>query len=259
MYPDLKNKTVLVTGGSMGIGEATVKAFLEEGSKVISFDIKPPKKPLENVIYKNVDVSNSEQVKNAITNIKNEVGNINIVVNNAGIEKYAPVHLLKEEEWDEIMDVNVKGAFLVSKYTIPMMLAEKKGVIINVASVQSFAITKNAAAYVTSKHALIGLTKSIALDYAPYIRSAAVCPATIKTPLVEWAATLEVGNDPQKIEEKYKEWGSYHPLGRIGEPEEVANVIRFLASDQASFITGSAILVDGGLLIALPISTPKVQ
>jgi len=258
MYPELKNKIVLVTGGTKGIGEATVRAFLEEESIVISLSRKIPEKPLKNVIYKIVDVSDNEGVKKTITEIGNEIGNINIVINNAGIEKYKPVHLTDEEMWDEIMNVNVKGAFLVSKYTIPMMLKERYGIIINVASVQSFVITKNAAAYVTSKHALLGLTKSIALDYAPYIRSIAVCPATIRTPLADWAAKLEVGDDPKKMEEKYKEWGSYHLLGRVGEPEEVANVIKFLSSNQASFITGSSILVDGGILVQLPTSTPKV-
>lgn len=185
------------------------------------------------------------------------MGSIDILINNAGIEDYAPVASTTVRMWDSIMDINVKGAFLVSREVIPDMVKNGKGVIINVASVQSFAASKNAAAYVTSKHAMIGLTKSIAVDYAPQIRSVAVCPATIRTPLADWAASLEVGNDSHKIEEKYKEWGSAHVLGRTGFPDEVANAVVFLSSDEASFITGSSFLVDGGMLSRIPISTPE--
>jgi NAD(P)-dependent dehydrogenase (short-subunit alcohol dehydrogenase family) len=258
MYGNLNGKVALVTGGSKGIGLAIAERFLIEKSKVCSISRHKPEKPNEDIIYFECDVSSEKSVKETNRTIRETVGPVDILVNNAGIENYAPVASTSVKMWDNIMNVNVKGAFLMSREVIPDMLKKGKGVIINIASVQSFASSKNAAAYVTSKHALIGLTKSIAVDYTPHIRSVSVCPATIRTPLADWAASLEVGNDKDKIEAKYKEWGSSHVLGRIGFPDEVASIVAFLSSDEASFITGSSFLVDGGMLSRIPISTPEV-
>jgi NAD(P)-dependent dehydrogenase (short-subunit alcohol dehydrogenase family) len=257
MYRNLRDKVVLVTGGSKGIGLAIAERFLIEKSKVCSISRHKPETLNDEITYFECDVSSEKSVKETAKKIKATMGSVDILINNAGIENYAPVASTTVKMWDSIMDINVKGAFLTSREVIPDMVKNGKGVIINIASVQSFASSRNAAAYVTSKHAMIGLTKSIAVDYAPQIRSVAVCPATIKTPLADWAASLEVGNDINKIEEKYKEWGTAHVLGRTGFPDEVANVVVFLASDEASFITGSSFLVDGGMLSRIPISTPE--
>lgn len=160
-------------------------------------------------------------------------------------------------EWRRIIDVNLFGYYYASKFAIPYMIRSRDPSIVNISSVQASIITKNASAYVTSKHAVIGLTKSIALDYAPLLRCNAVCPATIDTPLVRKAAELEVGSDPMRIEKKISEWGHEHPMQRIGKPQEVASAVAFLASREASFITGTCLYVDGGLSIRAPISTPE--
>ena len=257
MYADLNKKVVLVTGGTKGIGMAIVERFLVEGCKVISLSRHTPKEKLNNVLYLNADVSKSDEIKSAINTIISKYGYIDVLVNNAGIEEYASLDMTDETMWDKIMDINVKGVFNTSKEVIKSMLKNKNGNIINISSVQAYIITKNAAAYVTSKHAIIGITKSIALDYSPIIRCNAILPATIDTPLVDKAAVLEVGNDPIKIMEKKKEWGFAHPMQRIGRPEEVASAAVFLASNESSFITGISLLVDGGLSIKAPISTPK--
>ncbi len=258
MYDDLKGKVALVTGGTSGIGEAIVGRFLREGCKVISLSIDEPHEADGNVMYLNGDVSRLNEVKSAVSKVISIYGSIDILVNNAGIEEYASLDITDEAMWDRIIDVNVKGAFNTSKEVIKSMLKNNAGNIINISSVQANIITRNAAAYVTSKHAMIGLTKSIALDYAPVIRCNAILPATIDTPLVDKAAMLEVGNDHEKIIRKKNEWGNEHPLQRIGKPEEVASAAAFLASQESSFITGTALMVDGGLSIKAPISTPKM-
>jgi NAD(P)-dependent dehydrogenase (short-subunit alcohol dehydrogenase family) len=258
MYRNLESKVILVTGGTKGIGFAIAERFLVERSKVYSISRHKPERINDEITYFECDVSSEKDAKETVEKIRESAGSVDILINNAGVENYAPVASTSVKMWDDIMNINVKGAFLLSREVIPDMVKKGNGVIINIASVQSFASSKNAAAYVTSKHALIGLTKSIAVDYAPQIRSVSVCPATIRTPLADWAASLEVGDDREKIEAKYQEWGNSHVLGRTGFPNEVANAVAFLASDEASFITGSSFLVDGGMLSRIPISTPEV-
>ena len=255
MYPELKGKVVIVTGGSSGIGLATVKRFAEEGSRVYNFDIIKPTEEVGTYIY--CDVSSEESVKNAVSEVVKREGGIDVVVNNAGIEELCYEHECPTELWDKIIGVNLRGAFLVTKYTIPYLLKRPGSSIIFTASAQSIMSQRKASAYVTSKHGLLGLMRSVAVSYAPYIRSNAVCPGPIITPLAERIAMKEVGNDPKKIEEKLKEWGMMTPMKRPGKPEEVANVIVFLASDQASYITGACITVDGGLTILIPQSIPE--
>ncbi len=257
MYEDLNNKVVLVTGGSKGIGKSIVSRFLKEKSIVYSVSRHAPEIREDNVNYMFGDVSNSEDAKNIIKKIVDENGKIDILINNAGIEEYASLENTELNMWERTININLNGAYLMSKYALKYMVENNYGNIINMSSVQSNIITKNAAAYVTSKHAIIGLTKSIALDYAPIIRCNAVCPATIDTPLVRRAAVLEVGNDENKINNKIKEWGDNHPMKRVGKPEEVANAVAFLASEESSFITGISLFVDGGLSIKAPISTPE--
>jgi len=253
MYGDLNGKVAIVTGGSKGIGIAIAQRLVSEGVVVHTVSRHASSSPQIN--HHVANVGQDAEAREMVNDILKKEGGVDILVNNAGIELYSPLHLTDEEVWDRIMDTNVKGAFLMTKYSIPSMLKRGAGVIVNIASVQSFAATKNASAYVTSKHALIGLTKAIAIDYAPIIRAVAVCPASIRTPLLEWAATLEAGE--QGMQQKMDEWGKAHPLHRVGDPEEVANCVAFLCSAQASFITGSSLLVDGGLLSRIPISTPE--
>ncbi len=256
MYDCLRSKIVIVTGGSQGIGEAIADAFHKEGCSVYNFDVRKPEEDRAGICYIECDVSSETNVSASIAEVVKRSGRIDIVVNNAGIEKYNAAGEVPSEEWDEIIGVNLKGSFLMSKYAIPHLLRTKEGVILYTASVQSSMVQKRDAAYVTSKHALLGLARSVAIDYAPYIRSVAICPGTILTPLQLWCARQEVGNDPEKVERKLAQWGRLCPMERQGKPEEVANVAVFMATSYASYVTGTCIYIDGGLSSFIPESAP---
>lgn len=261
---NLKDKVVILTGGISGIGRAIAIKLSSVGMKVAILDINANAAFADNEIKESeklklikCDVSNSEQVREAVKKVVSFWGTIDVLVNNAGITRYGNAVDLPEKDWNLIIDTNLKGAFLMCKHVIPHMLEKGKGVVINMGSVQSLVPTRRAVAYVASKGGILMLTKSIALDFAPVVRSVAILPGTIHTPLVEWAAIAEVGENPQAVKEKIEEWGRSHLLGRIGKPEEVADTVAFLASDLASFITGTSILIDGGLSDQVSISTPS--
>lgn len=255
IYKELAGKIVVVTGGSSGIGLATVKRFIREGCKVYNLDISPPQERNSSE-YVECDVSSSEDVRDAIKKIGEQEKSIDVVICNAGVEYYYSEHEIPEEKWEHILGVNLKGAFLVTKYSIPYLLKSEYASIAYTASVLSFMVQRKDTAYVTAKHGVIGLMKSVAVNYAPKIRSNAVCPGTIITPLVLREAREIVGGDEEKVKAKLEEWGRIAPMGRLGLPEEVANVFAFLASKEASYITGASIIVDGGLSIHIPISAP---
>lgn len=257
LYDDLKNKTVIVSGASQGIGLAIAERFCEEGSIVFNLDVKEPEKNDSHSRYIRCDVSSSEQVHDAVVAVAEASGRVDVVVNNAGIEEYYALHETPVEKWDKLMGVNLRGPYLLTKEAIPHMLKTGGGVVLFTASVQSSVVQKRDAAYVTSKHALLGLARSVAVDYAPLIRAVALCPGTIITPLQISCARQEVGDDPQKIQQKLEEWGRMCPMGREGDASEVANVAAFMASKQASYVTGAAIYIDGGLGAYLPESVPE--
>lgn len=242
------SKHVVVTGGAKGVGGAAVTRFLEEGAcvTVLDLDEKRARGRLVNFedrsLFIHCDVSKADQVKGAFNQIDARFGAVDVLVNNAGIQRYSTVTDTSEEEWDLVMNVNLKSAFLCSKYAIPVMQKRGKGVVINVASVQSFITQRKVAPYTTSKTAMLGLTRSIAVDYAPDIRAVAVCPGTVDTPMLRWAA-----NQSPDPEEVYREVREMHLTQRIAEPVEIADLILYLSSDKASFITGQAIRIDGGL------------
>ena len=242
---------VVVTGGAKGIGGACVKAFTEEGAKVCILDIDQAGQEFadtlgDNTFFIHCDVSKENEVKTAFRKIEKKLGAVEVLVNNAGIQRYSTVTETSEEEWDLVMNVNLKSAFLCSKYAIPMMVNNKKGCVINVASVQSFISQKNVAPYTTSKTALLGLTRSIAVDYAPNIRSVAVCPGTVDTPM--FRNSIQESPNPDEVLEECNEM---HLVKRICSSEEVGELITYLASDKAGFITGQAIRIDGGLGITI--------
>lgn len=245
-----KNKHIVITGGAKGIGRACVETFLKAESKVSVLDIDessdiPEFNGSSYALYK-TDVAKESQVKQRMEDAIRRFGEIDVLINNAGIVKYGSVTETSEEMWDQILGVNLKSSFLCSKHAIPSMLKKGKGVIINVSSVQAFLSQNVVAAYTASKTALLGLTRSIAVDYAPNIRCVAVCPGTIDTPMFRNA--LQESPDPDAV---YQECIDMHPLHKIGNPEEVAELIAFLSSDKASFITGQAYRIDGGLGIGI--------
>jgi len=246
-----ENVKVVVTGGAKGIGGACVKAFTEGGAKVCILDIDQAGQEFadtlgDDTFFIHCDVSKEDEVKTAFKKIEKKLGAVEILVNNAGIQRYSTVTETSEEEWDLVMNVNLKSAFLCSKYAIPMMVNNKKGCVINVASVQSFISQKNVAPYTTSKTALLGLTRSIAVDYAPNIRSVAVCPGTVDTPM--FRNSIQESPNPDEVLE---ECNKMHLVKRICSSEEVGELITYLASDKAGFITGQAIRIDGGLGITI--------
>ena len=245
-------KGVIVTGGASGIGKATVERFLEEGAKVAIIDVSVEsgeaalkelkKKGFRPLLFVG-DVTKSSDVKKMVREAKAKLGRVDILFNNAGILVEGTVEDVTEKDWDRIMAVNVKGVFLMSKEVVPIMLKQRKGVIVNNASCSGLVGDRNAIAYNTSKGAVVLMTKCLALDYAKKnIRVNCVCPGEIDTPMFR----QEARSRKMPVEEYRKELCEYHPIGRLGVPSEVANAVLFLASDQASFITGAAFSVDGG-------------
>ncbi len=244
------NKSVVITGASKrgGVGAETARLFSNEGANVLMLDVdtdsgKSLEKELgKGTLFHRCDVSDEQSVKGSFEVALENFGRIDCLINNAAILGYTPVHKTPLEEWNRIMSVNVTGQFLCAKYAIQTMIKQKQGVIVNLGSAQSFMSQKNVAPYATSKTAILGLTRSIAVDYAPFIRCNAVCPSTIDTPMLQWA--LDQSSDPEAIRDQSI---NMHLLKRIAKPEEVASLIAFLCSDDAANITGQPFRTDGGI------------
>lgn len=246
-------KHVVVTGGAKGVGAATCRIFQNNGYKVSILDIDSiagihlEKELGVSSQFLQCDVSNGIEVKESISRAIDNFGEVEILVNNAGIQLYGSITETSEADWDRLMNINLKSYFLCSKECIPSMKKNGKGVIINVSSVQAYITQKNVAAYTTAKTAILGFTRSIAVDYSPQIRCVAICPGTIDTPMLRNA--LDQSPDPEKV---YQECEEMHLLKRVGQPEEVAELIAFVSGEKASFMTGQAIRIDGGLGIEIP-------
>ena len=247
----LQGKVAMVTGGASGIGKATALLFASEGASVAIVDIdeelgEAVEREITNAggkaIFIRCDVTNSNDCHNAVDRTVDEFGGIDILFNNAGIIRRASVVDTTEEEWDRVMAVNVKSVFLCSKYAIPVMAKAGGGVIVNTASGWGLVGGKNAASYCASKAAVVNLTKAMAIDHGPQgIRVNAVCPGDTATDMLRSEAQ-QLGAPT----EKFFEEAADRPLGRIGSPEEIARAVLFLASDDSSFVTGTALVVDGG-------------
>lgn len=245
---DYQNKTVVITGAAKGIGAACARLFYEAGANVGLIDIAKDESGIntDRWLFINCDIASESQVKETFEKIQTHFGSVDILVNNAGIQRYGTVTETSGDEWDLVMNVNLKSLFLCSKYAIPFMLKKKKGVIINMASVQAFVSQPKVAAYTTAKTAILGLTRSIAVDYSPYVRCVAVCPGTIDTPMLR--DSIASSPDPGEV---LQECIDMHPVKRIGTPDEVAELVMYLTDDKAAFITGQAIRIDGGLGITI--------
>lgn len=251
-------KAVIVTGGAHGIGEAAVVAFAREGYRVAAVDldgtagehvVQRCREQRGDAIFIRADISTADGARTVVSQTASSFGGVDILFNNAGIqppESYRTAEDLDEAIWDRVMDVNVKGTFLLCKYAIPELRKRGGGVIINNASVQGLQSQQLVPAYAASKGAVLSLTQNLALDYAEHnIRVVAICPGSVDTPMLRATAALTSPTDPEGT---LAGWGRKHPLGRIGRPEEIAEVVLFLASAKASFITGEYVCVDGGLM-----------
>lgn len=251
---ELEGRVAIVTGGNSGIGRAISEILAREKARVVigarnaeagGQTVEAIQKKGGTAVFVRTDVQDSSQVKRLVEEAVARYGTVDIVCHSAGTELVKLLVDTTEEEWDMVMNTNVKGAYLVSKYALPYMIAKRKGVIINISSQLGFVGFERFSAYCASKGAIIQLTKAMALEYAKYgIRVNCVCPGAIDTPMVE--RELTHFEDPVETRRKII---TDHPIGRIGRPEEVAEAVLFLASERSSFIIGESLIVDGGYVI----------
>ncbi len=251
---DFKDKVAVITGGATGIGAATVETLCELGGRVAVLDRNREKDQelMEELTGKGYavsfhfcEVADEASVQTATAAAAREHGGIHVLVHCAGIQRYGDVLDTSVEVWRETLGVHLDGCFYAVRSALPHILAAGGGSIVIVGSVQTVTAVAGSAAYVTAKHALAGLTRSIALDFAKKnVRANCVMPGAIDTPMLQWAANL--APDPEAV---LQGCARAHALGRIGRPQEVARAIAFLASDWSSFITGAMLAVDGGMLV----------
>lgn len=238
----LQNKVALITGASSGMGRAQAKRFAKEGAHVIAFDVnKDGLQELEdhfdsldsNFLGLEVDISNAQQVESAVEKALERFKSIDIISNTAGIlDDFSSLEDTDEELWDSVFNVNIKGIYLVTKAVLPTMLKNKKGTIVNIASIAGFVAGGGGAAYTSTKHAVVGLTKQLAYDYGQKgIKVNAIAPGYINTSMTEDV-------DPSLTDDL--------PEPRPGEAEEIADLAVFLASEQSDYIRGETIKIDGG-------------
>jgi NAD(P)-dependent dehydrogenase (short-subunit alcohol dehydrogenase family) len=246
----IDGKVAIITGAASGIGAACATRFAREGASIAAFDLQEPVEPaawaeVENAapaasFHAGLDVRDEAGVAAAISAVASHFGRIDVLVNAAGVGGGTLAHELAEEEWDRIVDINMKGSFLVSKHVLPIMRAQHAGSIVHVASVEGLEGSATSVAYNASKGGVVIMTKNMAVNYAREgIRVNCVCPGLIDTPLTEALRQPEL----EHVRDQIQSWGA---MGRSGRPEEVAAAALFLASDEASFVTGHPLVVDGG-------------
>jgi 2-keto-3-deoxy-L-fuconate dehydrogenase len=245
----LDGRHVLVTGGASGIGEATAKEFARAGAQVWIADINlPTAEALAATVGSakaiHLDVTSPESIATALA----QLDHLDILVNNAGIGHVGSIETTEPNDFDRLMNVNVRSVYLVTRAFLPLLLAaherhEAVGAIVNVASVSGLVGIKQRFAYCTSKGAIIAMTRQLAVEYPKTLRVNAVCPGTVQTPFVE--GYLEKFHKHNK-EEMRAELRARQPVGRLGRPEEVASAVRYLASDEAAFVSGTLLNIDGG-------------
>ncbi len=258
----LANKVAFITGAASGIGSACALRFAQEGASIAGFDIsnalddawKTAAETAPGSIFDVGDVKDEEKVRSAIDSAAERFGRLDIVVNSAGVPGGGPVHLVPQEEWDRVMDVNLKGTFLVCKHALPRMMERGSGSIVNIASIEGIEGTEGGSMYNASKGGVVLLTKNMSMDYARQgVRVNVVCPGFIDTPM----AQAVFGNE--FLEGFEKQVVDAVALHRLGRPEEIANAVLFLASDEASFITGQALVVDGGFTVGHRFGITKIM
>jgi meso-butanediol dehydrogenase/(S,S)-butanediol dehydrogenase/diacetyl reductase len=249
----LKGKVAVITGGSLGLGKETALLFYREGAAVIitGRTEKTLKEAVDEarsqgdggeIEYLVADVSKEEDCRHTVEFAINKYGRIDILFNNAGVLWVYNTHETPLEIWDKTFDINVRGTFMMSKFTIPHMLNQGHGCIINNSSILGSRAAPECSAYIATKGAITQLTRAMAVEYAQQgIRVNAICPGTTVTPLVE--DLFEQTDDPEGAR---KMWESYNPMGRLGKPSEIARGVLFLCDDEVGFMNGSMLNIDGG-------------
>ncbi|HTN46837.1 MAG TPA: SDR family oxidoreductase [Flavipsychrobacter sp.] len=241
----MKNTVTVITGASSGIGKATLDLLRKEGSLVYNLDSHPSAEP--DACFIKCDVSNRDNVEQAINAIYDKEKRIDFLFANAGRHLFASIEDTSYEQLEALVGVNVLGTFYLLKAVIPLMKQRQKGSIVLMGSDQAFVGKASSAVYGMTKGAVAQLTKSTAIDYAVFnIRVNCICPGTIQTPLLDNAVKQFVSKSGQEAAAVYASLDKAQPLGRIGRPEEIAKTVRFLFSDDSSFITGALIAADGG-------------
>jgi NAD(P)-dependent dehydrogenase (short-subunit alcohol dehydrogenase family) len=248
----LDGRVAFVTGGAHGIGRACVERLQTAGATVVFCDVEDEAghevaetlgdgaSPVE---FRHADVTSETEVAEVVGSTIERFGSVDIVVANAGVDRPFDAATMTEPEWDAFLAVDLKSVWLSVKPALPGMRARRRGSIVTIASIHAFVTSTGKFPYAAAKSGVVGITRSLALDEGSYgIRANAVCPGYTRTRMV--MSGIESAEDPAAAE---REMLAIHPLGRIAEPIEIANVVAFLASDEASFVTGAAILVDGGL------------
>jgi NAD(P)-dependent dehydrogenase (short-subunit alcohol dehydrogenase family) len=253
MVMRLKNKVALITGSGSGIGKSSALLFAREGAVVIVNDVSEDKgnETVEEIgtqggqaIFVQADVTNPASVEAMVERVIEQYGRIDVLFNNAGISGIGALHEIEPDAWDRVMNVNIKGVFLPSKYTIPHMISQQSGSIINMSSCIAEIGLARRASYAATKGAVLALTKSMQVDYASYgIRVNAILPGTIFTPFVEQYLKTSY-DDPEAAIASLK---TRQLSGDLGRPEDVANAALFLASDESKFMMGSPLYIDGGV------------
>jgi NAD(P)-dependent dehydrogenase (short-subunit alcohol dehydrogenase family) len=255
------DRVVIVTGGATGIGAATARAFAREGARVVVFDVARGEG--EGTVaaieqeggtadFREGDVTDEHAVRAAVDETVATYGRLDVLHANAGIEWTKKVVDTSREEWQRVIDVNLTGIYLACRYALRRMVAQRSGSLLLTSSPHAINTVPDAGAYAASKGGVLALTRSLALEGAPYgVRANALLPGAIDTPMLRREA--QAAPDPERQLER---WAAIHPLNRLGRPEEIAEAALFLASDAASFVTGTALAVDGGLLAAQPGGPP---
>ncbi len=253
-----EGKVVIVTGAGKGIGRACAIAFANEGARLVIADIDreagaATRQTIEDdggeAIFLAGDIAEEAYVKTLVEETRLKFGGVDVLHNNAGVVRYGTVVDQSVEDWDYQININLRATFLTCKYCIPEMRKRGGGAIVNTSSAQAVASQRTVAAYAASKGAIVSFTTTVALDHArENIRCNCIAPGSIHTGMLDDAAHLFGPDDPERM---IGVWGEQHPIGRVGKPEEVAQLALFLASDEAAFITGAFYRVDGGLLSSL--------